>query len=250
MVEGKPEQQIHPEGLTVNQEKLADLYATTKIEAKVGRRETLGGGQYKLYKVTRPTSIFDFAQQDEFALKLHDKKIDAPLSPYYINQRNLPEHVYKQIGLVLAEISTEKIPDFCTGIPEAGTNIAKAYAEASGVAYIEGIFAKEEAGTTRKIVGKTEAGERKRLRVIDDLVTGAETKLEAKNAAEALGYEVVDVVVIIDREQGGAEQLAKNGVKLYSAFKITQLFDYYLRTGRISREKYDESKAYLAASKQ
>lgn len=247
MVEGKPEQQIHPEGLTVNQEKLADLYSTTKMDAKVGRRRTLPGGNYELYKVTRPTSVFDFAQQDEFALKGHEKKIDDPLSPYYINQRNLQPPVYEQIGVVLAEIPTDAKPDFCTGIPEAGTEIAKAYSKASGVPYVEGIFAKEQTETTRKIVGRTEAGEKKKLRIIDDLVTGADTKLEAIKAAEALGYEVVDIMVVIDREQHGAEQLSQKGIKLYASFKITQLFDYYLRTERISKEKYDESKAYLSA---
>jgi|WetSurMetagenome_2_1015567.scaffolds.fasta_scaffold42652_2 orotate phosphoribosyltransferase len=242
-------EQLHPEGMTPNQEKLADLYFETKTEAKVGRRRTLPDGKFELYNVVRPMGIFDFAQEDEFALKMHEKQIDAPLSPYYVNQRNLPPEVYEQIGVVLAEMQSGLRPDFCTGIPEAAINIAKAYSKASGVEYVEGILSKEKTDAGRKIVGKTEAGEKKKLRIIDDLVTGADTKFEAIKAAEELGYEVTDIAVIIDREQGGAKQLAEKGYKLRAAFTITQLLDYYLRTGRITKEKYNESKAYLAASK-
>jgi uridine monophosphate synthetase len=247
--EAKPEQQNHPEGLTLNQEMLADLYSTTKTVAKVGRRKTLSNGKFELYNITRLVSIFDFAQKDEFALKLHEKNIDAPLSLYYINQRNLPENVYKQIGVVLSEIQSDQKVDFCTGIPDAGTPIAKAYAEAAGVLYVD-IFAKEQTETGRRIVGTAEAGQqKKKIRIIDDLVTAADTKLEAIKAAEALGYEVVDIVVIIDREQGGSKQLAEKGYNLKSAFTVTQLIEYYFRVGRISKEKYDESKAYLTANR-
>ncbi|MDP2585969.1 MAG: hypothetical protein Q8P29_03755, partial [Candidatus Levybacteria bacterium] len=248
MVEANAEMQKYPEGLTANQEVLANLYAATKINAEVGRRRMLSSGKYELYKVTRPTSIFDFAQEDEFALKKHEKNIEDPLSPYYINQRNLPANVYDQIGLVLKEIPSDVAPDFCTGIPKAGTDIAKAYSKASGIPFLDDIFAKEQTGTGRKIVGKTEAREKKKLRIIDDLVTGADTKLEAIRAAEELGYEITDIMVIIDREEGGARELAKKGVKLYAAFKITQLFDYYRRTGIIDIEKYKQSMIYLIAS--
>jgi orotate phosphoribosyltransferase len=243
------DEQLHSEGLTPAQEKLANLYIETKTAAKVGRRRTLPDGKFELYNVIRPMGIFDFAQEDEFALKLHEKQIDAPLSPYYVNQRNLPQEVYKQIGAVLTEIPSDQKIDFCTGIPDAGTPIAKAYAEAAGVSYVD-IFAKEQTEAGRRIVGTTEAGQqKKKIRIIDDLVTAADTKIEAIKAAEALGYEVVDIVVIIDREQGGSKQLAEKGYELKSAFTITQLLDYYLRTGKISKEKYDESKAYLETSK-
>jgi uridine monophosphate synthetase len=36
---------------------------------------------------------------------------------------------------------------------------------------------------------------------------------------------VKDVVVLIDREQGGAAHLAKNGLNLHAAFKLSAMLD-------------------------
>jgi orotate phosphoribosyltransferase len=249
MVESRAEQSFHPEGLTPAQERLADLYITVKIKAKVRRRDTLSDGSFKFTEVEKEMTPFSFAQEGEFALKLHEKDPGAPLSPYYINQRELPEEVYEQIGIVLAENDTNGKPDVVTGIPKAGTPIAKAYAKTAGVEHID-IFDKELTGIGRRIVGKARAdNEKLRLRIADDLVTGADTKFEAINAAEKMGFEVEEIWVIIDREQGGKEELAKRGYKLKAAFTVSQLLDYYLRTEKITKEKYDESKAYLVASK-
>ena len=85
--------------------------------------------------------------------------------------------------------------------------------------------------------------------VSDYLQQKADTKLEAIQAAEKLGYRVTDVVVLVDREQGGVEQLTEAGYKLRAAFKLSQLMAYYRRTERISQERYDEVMTYLAAAK-
>jgi orotidine-5'-phosphate decarboxylase len=244
------EKQLHPEGLTPAQEKLADLYITTKIKATIKRRVKLSDETFKIEEVTKEMTPFSFAEEvGEFALKLHEKDPGAPLSPYYINQRELPDEVYRQIGIVLTESDTDGKPDAVTGIPKAGTPIAKAYAEAAGVQYID-IFDKELTENGRRIVGKDGVDNKKlRLRIGDDLVTGADTKFEAIDAAEKMGFEVEEIRVIIDREQGGKEELEKRGYKLKAAFTVSQLLNYYLRTGKITKEKYRESMAYLVASK-
>jgi orotate phosphoribosyltransferase len=241
----------HPEGLTEAQERLADLLITARTEAKVRRRRQLPNGEFEFFEVVRPTSPIDFAQEGEFALKLHEKQPGAPLSPIYINLRNPPEGVLEPVGRVLAEIPSGERPDFCAGIPKAGIPIANAYSQFAGLPVLSNIFEKEQTATGRRIVVGEEAdtGKGKTLRLVDDLVTQADTKLEAIRAAENLGYRVTDVAVLVDREQGGAEQLAEAGYQLHSAFKLSQLMVYYLRTGRINQARYDEVMAYLAAAR-
>lgn len=56
---------------------------------------------------------------------------------------------------------------------------------------------------------------------------------------------VEDILVLVDREQGGAEILRGHNYNLHAIFKIKNLLGLYLEKGKISREKYDETVAYL-----
>ena len=238
----------HPEGLTESQEKLADLIFDTRTVAPVKRRITLSDGSFKFEQIERPTAPIDFAQEGEFALKLHEKKPDAALSPVYINLRNLPSEIIEQIGVVMAEIKTSQILEVCTGIPKAGVALAKSYSEHSGVPYID-IFEKEETEQGRKIIAGQGEREKKKLRIVDDMVTEGHTKLEAIKAAEEMGYEVTDIIVVVDRERGAKQQLKEAGYTLNAAFTLDQLLRYGLRTGRITQEQYSQVTEYLASQK-
>lgn len=231
--------------LTPAQKELAELLFDTKTVAPVGRRAALLEGVYQIYKEERLTAPIDFAQNDEeFALKLHDTNPGAPLSPVYVNLRNLPEQIVDRVGFVMSEIQTSEWVDFCTGIPKAGVALAKAYSKHSGVPYID-VFEKEETGGGRRIVaGQTEI-QGKKLRIIDDLATQGHTKLEAIVAAEQMGFQVVDIIVLVDRLQGAKKDLEAKGYKLLSAFDIKQLLDFGLETGRVSKEKYEQASAYF-----
>lgn len=238
---------LSPEGLTPSQEKLAEMLFDSKTVAPVGRRRILPGGKYELYKFERPTSTIDFPQNnEEFALKHHENMPDAPLSPIYINLRNLPDDVLDQVGIVMAEISTEKKPDFCVGIPKAGTPLADSYSEHTGIKTID-IFEKIETTTGRMIIARKNANSiGKTIRIIDDLATKGDTKIEALKAAEKMGYVILDLVVLVDREQGAEELIKKAGFILRSAFTFDQLLRFGVRTKRLNKEKYVEIKTYLA----
>ena len=243
------ERQLHPEGLTAEQEELADLLITAKTRAKVKRRIKLSDGSYRFYNIIRDTHPFDLAQEGEFAFKLHETDPAAPLSPEYFNFRNLPENVLDLIGSSLAKIPIKEKPDFCTGIPDAGVDLAKAYSRHSNVPYRE-VFRKIETEKGRRIVAiKGNVGENKKLLIVDDVVTKALSSFEAIEAVRSVKFTTVGILVIVDREQMGAEQRAKIEHMLYFVFKHSQLLDYYLRTDRMSRAKYNEIKAYLAASR-
>lgn len=234
-----------PEGLTEIQQQLADLLFETKIFAPVGRRRQRPNGSYELYKIQRWTQPIDFAQEEEFAFKHHEENPTAPLSPVCVNLRNLPANVLELVGQVMAEIDIAK-PDFCFGIPEAGLPLAKAYSRFSGISIAEGVLVKEQNEMGRRLVPGTMKVERTRGLIIDDVITGGLSKLEAIRAAETIGIEVAGVLVLVDRGQGGAEELEKLGYHLYTPLKLRQLIDYYWRTGRIDQVRHREVLNYLA----
>lgn len=238
----------HPEesGEAPSKERLAAKFFDTIVTAPIKRRFQNSDGKYIFPSEERSLPLIAFAQDaHEFALKMHEEKPADSLSPIYLSIRNLPDAMYKEAGAVMVGLETDQKPEFVTGIPKAGVPLAKAYAESSGATYVD-IFEKEITEDRRRIVGGSEGSGK--LRIIDDLITKAGTKLEAISAAKAMGYEVTDIVVLVDREQGGVEELARQGVKVHSVFTLTELLDFGLKTQRISKENFDKALEYLAAN--
>lgn len=92
-------------------------------------------------------------------------------------------------------------------------------------------------GSGAKIDGFLETDKGKTALLIDDLVTKADSKLEAANILLKEGLIVTDVVVLIDREQGGKEELAEKGLTLHSAITLTEMFNYYTKVGKMKMKE-------------
>lgn len=213
--------EIHPEGLTSSQEALAK-------------------------------SLFEIGaiKFGAFKLKLHERNPEAPLSPYYVDLRVLPVHprVMSDVAKVYAELAQNASNyDVCMGIPEAGNPLATAFAIETGTPQI---YLRKEEKTGHGIAGNfmTPIKEGDTVLLIDDLVTQADSKLEATDTLESSGLKIHDVVVLVDREQGGAKQLNDAGYKLHAAFNFSALLDFYYRVGKIDTSKYQEARDYLKAN--
>jgi len=61
-----------------------------------------------------------------------------------------------------------------------------------------------------------------------------------------VGLNVSDTVVLIDREQGGSDNLVNNGIALHSALKLTQMVDVLVRHGKLSAEIADSVRKFIA----
>jgi uridine monophosphate synthetase len=186
-----------------------------------------------------------------FRLKLHEKNPDAPLSPYYVDLRILPR--YPSVLSDAADMYKALVKfnahgfDTCLGIPDAANPLATAFALKTETPQI---YMRKAEKTGHGISGlfMTPFEPEEQVLLIDDLVTKADSKLETIEALKEVGLKVADVVVLVDREQGGAKQLADAGYNLLAVFQFSQLLDFYHRTGQIDDAKYQEAKAYLEAS--
>ena len=203
-------------------------------------------------------------------LKLHETHPDAPLSPIYLNLRTpdnpkpgpLTPVVLDLIGDVLyGLIHIDRIARFnyFAGIPNAGEPFADALAPklAGWDKNVEQIhLIKEEKDGKREIVGVREdlkaivgyAECPLNVLVIDDLITRAGTKLGAIKSLEEAELTVTDILVLVDREQGGREQIEAAGYRLHAAFTLKQLLHYYVETDRIGWHQADEVLAYTKES--
>jgi len=138
--------------------------------------------------------------------------------------------------------------DAVAGVPRAGIPFAEELARIFGMSTI--VLEKWEHDGKRAIASPTyciSASIRKAV-LVDDMITKADSKLEAIQVLRGETIKVTDVVVLIDREQGGREELTKVDCTLHSVFTITELLDLYVRTGRIQPQLRSDIQTYLAAA--
>jgi len=168
------------------------------------------------------------------------------LSPIYIDLRLLASHprVLREAARAYAQILRGLCFDRIAAIPYAALPIGTAVALELNRPLIYPRREVKAYGTRRAIEGRFEAGERAVM--LDDLVTTGASKLEAIAQLEGAGLKVEDVVVLIDREQGGRERLGERGYRLHAVFGMGEMLDVLVEHGRISPQRRDEVAAFLA----
>jgi orotate phosphoribosyltransferase len=77
------------------------------------------------------------------------------------------------------------------------------------------------------------------------LITRGHSKLEAIEALEGFGLVVRDILVLIDREQGGAKDLAERGYHLHAALNLTGILEALRDSDRITPEQHADVLTYL-----
>ena len=153
-------------------------------------------------------------------------------SPFYVDLRVVISHpdALAHVGrLLAAEVARCRV-DRIAGIPYAGLPLAVAASLAGGLPLIYPRREEKAYGTRRRIEGTFRPGER--VVVIDDIITDGASKLEAIEPLEAASLVVEDLVVLIDREQGGRARLGAKGYRLHAVLAISACFDA-LETARL-----------------
>lgn len=195
-----------------------------------------------------------------FRLKRHEKTPLAPLSPIYLNLRTpdnpkpgplTPQIVELAAACMHGKVASHAVEyySYVVGVPNAGDPFAQAFSRIDSKAQLLQMSKQTAADGSRHIASLVSEIVRGRVSLVaDDLVTGADSKLEAIRILEAAGLAVRDVVVLVDREQGGREELASHGYTLHSVFTITELLLLCVDAGRISHTLAGQIEAYLAAN--
>ncbi len=63
------------------------------------------------------------------------------------------------------------------------------------------------------------------------------------------GLTVTDAVALVDREQGGAEELHLHGINLIPVLKLTTILNYYMAEGWISETNFWRSLDFIRSSR-
>lgn len=168
-------------------------------------------------------------------------------SPFYINLRGISSkprshQLLADVGKALGTLIRKQSPrvNRVVGIATAGIPLAVATTMISRIpsSYTRKIDGLSSLGNFDEIMGKLvkEYGEPTvvegamsdgdHIMLVDDLITDGETKLIAKKLVEyqakinKIAITCNDVAVVVDREQGGGEELTRNGLRLHSLIRF------------------------------
>ena len=171
-------------------------------------------------------------------------------SPYYIDMARLlasPKEL-----CTIADAAAEKIGDLM-----ATERIDKlASIELKGALIVPSIacrvdlpcvIVRKEAkayGVTGRIAGAdVDPGDN--ILFFDDVVSEGLSKIEGVKPLQELGANVKHMLVVVNREQGGKENLEKLGFKVHALAKISEVVDALLRSGNISKAQADAVLNYI-----
>ena len=149
-------------------------------------------------------------------------------SPYYIDCR--PTTFSAQGLALIGELFYEKVRDL--GVDAVGglTMGADPIAHAAAlISFLQGKpmgsfsvrKAPKEHGTGGQVVGAVQPGDR--VVIVEDVVTTGGSTLKAVAAARQFGLEVVQVLILVDREEGGREAVEKAVPRVEALFTISEL---------------------------
>jgi orotate phosphoribosyltransferase len=173
-------------------------------------------------------------------------------SPVYVNLRLLisnPAALRRAAEVMQGEVQalqSMRNPrlapyDLVAGVPFGGLHLATAFSLLSGTPLIYLHPAKNDEGSV--IEGTCQTGQT--ALIIDDLITGGRSIQYTATRLEDEGLLVEDALVLIDRQQGGREQLQRDGINLVSILTLEAVLHYLGSSQKISKEWYHKSMEYL-----
>ena len=170
-------------------------------------------------------------------------------SPYYIDLRQTISSpttmdwiANSLTRIVLNEIGTGKI-DKILGVPTAGVPFATVVSQKLGIHLIYYRQARKEHGVRKKVEGVLERNDR--VLVIDDLITTGESVIETAEVIRDQGGVVNELVVLLDREQGGRQRLRSSRIEPHALFKISDAMIWLNKVGLIEDKIFDTLIKYI-----
>ncbi len=166
-------------------------------------------------------------------------------SPIYIDLRRVVSFpaLFNLTARFYTEIVRKLDFDRIAGVPYAALPTAAVVAQQLGRPFIYPRKEVKQHGTGQTIEGAFEAGQR--AVILEDVITSGGSIVTSLEVLQQAGLKVEDVVVLVDREQGGAAKMADVGLKLHAVLTISEILTMLKEMALIDSATYQSVRDYL-----
>lgn len=193
---------------------------------------------------------------DSLILKLHDvnavkfgeyKLKSGMMTPIYIDLRVLVSYpaLMNQVAQLIYQRAQEEELQFDSvcGVPYTALPLATIICSTHELPMLIRRKEAKDYGTKRLVEGSFREGDI--CLIIEDTVTSGASILETAEVLYTGGLKVTDAIVLMDREQGGVEKLASQGIKLHPIISMFKLLNVLLAAKRIDAETAQSVRKFI-----
>ncbi len=169
-------------------------------------------------------------------------------SPFYVDLRPLASDpkILKNLGSYLLKMLPLDNCDLICGVPYAALPMATAMSLESQIPLIIKRKEAKSYGTKKLIEGIYEKGQNCLL--VEDVITSGKSLVETIIEVEQEDLKVADIVVVLDREQGGKQLLENKGYRVHTLFTITEACEILHNEGQLSDEEVKRIQDFLSGN--
>lgn len=202
-------------------------------------------------------SLTPLTAKENLILDLHEVRIidfgkfklkSGLISPYYLDLRLLVTfpHLLEEVSELIWE-RIRLIPfDLIVGVPYAALPIATALSLRHNRPLIMVRKERKEHGKGKMIEGMYHKGQH--VLLIDDVISDGASKLETIEPLEEEDLIVKDIVVLVDRGQGGVKTIVDKGYRCHCITSTEEIMDVLHRHERISWDQLIDVRKFMIDS--
>ena len=167
-------------------------------------------------------------------------------SPFYVDLRTMTSSpvLLQQLAQELRSLCASQRYELICGVPYAALPLATVMSIQADTPLIIKRKESKGYGTNKLIEGIFQKGQK--ALIVEDVITSGKSLLETIPELEKEGLVVQDIVIVIDRQQGGKALLEQAGYRVHVLFTIQDVIDAFQLKGLINQNTKDKALQFLA----